>query len=198
MTYSSLPDIQHLANLWEENYTVIPVSPEHPAGTLAIINSWSNCSVEDVNNNNCDDPSKITTQFGYERPIGARGPSDKRYSAAWNYTFASSEEGSYGSLLAVVAWGYDADGDAYYVLLRTDYEHTAGLQWFNVMSRCEQGPAERTMVDIIRGLRRLGETLNDELWIELVDAIGPVEGDERRKGEGSVECDEACMQNRNY
>lgn len=195
ITHSSQPEVQNLTNLWDERYPALPDSDDLPSGTLQILNSWSSCSTPQTTH--CAHPYLIETQFGYARPIGARGPTDRKYAAAWNYTMDSEVvEQSYGSLQAVIAWGMDRSGHDYYVLYRTSYDHDPDSTWVNVLSRREEGPSNETVQGLKNGIRELGEQLQVDGWCDMAGKLRRVPNDGRRAGAMSVPCDETCVLNK--
>lgn len=103
---------------------------------------------------------------------------------------------SYGSLQAVVAWGRDTLGHDYYLLYRTSYDHDPYLTWFNVLSRSESGPCNKTVQELIKGIRQLGEQLQVDSWSDMVGNLQGVPEDDRRTGETPVSCDAVCMLNK--
>lgn len=181
-------------NLRTERYPVFPLSQEFPAGSDAEIESWSTCS--DPEAADCKDPDAVCTVFGYDIPIGAQGPTDKKYTTASSYAATGTLEGKVGGLRAIVAWGEDSDGFGYLA----QYETGTDVNGFNgnritIASRNQEGMTSVTYICLSSSLKQLAEELGDNELSALVSQIRPLKHDHRRDGEGPVECDASCVSN---
>ena len=119
--------------------------------------------------------------IGYGTHIGARGPTDRRYAAAWRYTEAAegNEETGKGSggdrSHATIAWGVDIDEDEkdnkWLVEYDTegDYRPARGAQGArHIWSR--RGWMSRLTFDAVMSrMRDLFEELGDGELLEMVD-----------------------------
>lgn len=196
VTHTSFDEsIPSVVNPRSERYPIYPSNEEFPAGSESEVDSWSTC--DDPNTTDCKDPDAITTIFGHNVPIGAQGPTDKKYTAAWRYNATGKLEGS-SNLRAIVAWGQDHVGSDYfaqYVGSDADVDDVEG--GINIASRSEKGLSPVTYICLTSSLKQLAEELGDTELSEIVSRIRPLRDDHRRDGEGPVECDDSCVDNKN-
>lgn len=174
-----------------ERYPIFPVNKQFPAGSQIDIESSSLCS--DPENASCTDPDAVCTTFGYDVPIGAQGPTNKKYTASWSYAATGALEGMVEGLFAIIAWGKDVDGFGYFTEYRTttDTEEDSGGIIF--ASRNANGMSLATYSCVTTSLKQLAEELEDDELSMIVSNIKPLHHDHRRSSQGPVECDEACM-----
>lgn len=189
--------VSSLVNLRSERYPVVPSSKEFPAGSQSEIGSWSTCA--DPQASDCKDSNAISTLSGHNIPIGALGPTDTKYTAAWRYNATGTLEGKVGNLFAIVAWGQDHSGFDYFAQYQTGLN--VGLSdssaAINIGSRNEKGISPITYICLTSSLKRLAVELEDTELYGIVSQMKPLRRDGRRSGEGPVECDIPCIENKN-
>ena len=144
--------------------------------------SWSTCSY--MTQDECKRPNAISTLLGDQQSIGAQGPTDIKYSAAWNYqTTASSDNRSlkFRRKDAVIAYG-EEKGQAWMVQYSDWYQGDQFCQGpqINVMSKKKNGVSEDLADDIIKQMIDLDDELNDSELRDVVQRIGILKVDDRR------------------
>lgn len=186
-----------LTNLRSERYPLIPSSKAFPTGSGSEIGSWSTCA--NPRDPDCEDPNAISTIFGHHIPIGALGPTDKRYTAAWKYNATGALEGKIGNLFAIVAWGEDDNSFDYFAQYETglNFGLNNSGRGINIGSRNPTGISPITYSCFTNSLKNLAEELGDTELSDIVSQMKPLRNDNRRNGLGPVECDDSCVENRN-
>lgn len=183
-------------NLRVERYPIFPIDKDFPAGSEAEVCSWSTCV--DPEATNCEDSNAISTMFGHNIPIGAQGPTDKKYTAAWSYSAAGVLGGMVEDLHAVIAWGEDQSGSGYFAQYETGTDSDASSgDGIIIASRNEDGMDLATYICLSSSLKQLAEELGDNELSAIVSQIKPLQHDGRRHDEGPVECDASCVNNTN-
>lgn len=196
ITHTSQPSwLQSLANFQIDVHSLQSDSGEF-TGEKAIVQSWSTCA--DPKDPSCEEPNEVDTLSGYERLIALRGPTDRQYSAAWNFTASRALKGTTGHLVANIAWGSDDKSNDYIVQYATDSTNVYGggnTGYIYVASKSDNGVSSKTLQEITAGIRMLGQKVKDDDFVAMSSRMRPLLRDSRRNGNGPVQYGSHCQKN---
>ena len=157
---------------------------ECPQGSLYNVLSWTTCNSN--TSLDCDSEAARITISGFNLPIGALGPTDQKYAAAWTY-YASPQfhDKSYGHRHAIIAWGVDEENASWLVNYAADTSDrpAKGSQgYINIESKNVNGPSHRTTTALVEALKDLFTELQDQALYDMVDSLHRTAIDGRRSG----------------
>lgn len=158
---------------------------ECPGGSLGSVLTWCTCAT--ASELDGKDGPTVSEFSSYDIPIGALGPTDRKYTAAWRYSATERASADHGRLYAVMAWGVDEVGAEW--LVEYDTEDDERRSWkgegsVSFLSRSDGGPADETFAALIREMRDLFAELEDTDLVEMVERV------QRTKVHGRRGCNE--------
>lgn len=130
--------------------------------------------------------SQIITGIGYDYP---------HYNgtvSSWVYDFRGTGKLSLeNNTWEMLAWGYDTNGDAYWVAYETPVAFLPSPCDIDLLSRVKGAPSNATRHALLEGIRKL----DIEELTNLTDQVVALPVDDRRNDLGPTTCNEACVGN---
>jgi hypothetical protein len=181
-SYTSFPPYLSLYNFQNEIYPKFPTTQQE--ADLRQNLDLASYNIAPTGNSTLDD--QIYIAFGLDTPSPEIGPMVFNFTGQGNWHLTN--------YYIYIAWGYDTEGDGYFVEYETPVDPT-GNGDIAIVSRKKGGPSPATTRAIFHALNTTfaGETrgsLGDH-----AKGLQKLKTDGRRDGKGVVACDAACMDN---
>lgn len=150
-----------------------PVDPSQPTG-----------QVDDLASFQVQDNDTVYTMYGLDTP-------DQQYSGTWHYASTGVLTGA-GSTFAILAWGCDAAGKAYYASFSTASESTRTPVSLDIMSLNKNGADLETTQTLLKTLA----SVQDQEIQQATVALQKIPQDGGRDSMDRITtCDKACKSN---